>query len=134
MFIETRYKYTLNSTISTSLMSRLLLYPETLGSGCSQFKSLSPYRHITFQHIMGFDNIINHQGIQTTRLHASRYHHCNYCHYCEADYVLFHNATCYINSLLSRMHVNTTKFLNITCTLVATSVRLWSFRVRFLMY
>ena len=48
------------------------------------------------------------------------------CHYCNVDFVLFHNVTCYINSLSSRIHVNTTQVLNITCTLVATSVILWS--------
>jgi len=33
--------------------------------------------------------------------------------------VLFHNVTCYNNSLLSCIHVSIAKFLNITCTLVA---------------
>ena len=33
--------YTLNSVISTSIMSHTLSYPETLGSRCSQFKSHS---------------------------------------------------------------------------------------------
>ena len=36
--------------------------------------------------------------------------------------VLFHNATCYTNSIGSRIHVNPTKLRNITCTLVATGV------------
>jgi hypothetical protein len=41
--------------------------------------------------------------------------------------VLFHNVTCYTNSIkVSRIHVNTTKLRNITCTLVATCVILWS--------
>ena len=34
----------------------------------------------------------------------------------------FHNVTCYTNSIVSHIHVNTTKLRNITCTLVATSV------------
>ena len=41
-------------------------------------------------------------------------------------FVLFHSVTCYTNSIVSHMHVNTTKFCNITCTLVATGVILWS--------
>ena len=36
--------------------------------------------------------------------------------------VLFHSVTCYTNSILSCIHVNTTKLRNITCTLVATCV------------
>ena len=38
----------------------------------------------------------------------------------------FHSVTCYTNSIASRIHVNTTKFCNITCTLVAIGVVLWS--------
>ena len=38
------------------------------------------------------------------------------------SFVLFHNVTCYTNSIISRMHVNTTKLHNITCTLVAADV------------
>ena len=40
--------------------------------------------------------------------------------------MLFLNVTCYTSSHLSCIHVNTTKLLHITCTLVATSVILWS--------
>jgi hypothetical protein len=36
--------------------------------------------------------------------------------------VLFQNITCYTNSLLSHIHVNTANLLNTTCTLVATNV------------
>ena len=36
--------------------------------------------------------------------------------------VLFRNVTCYTNSIISRIHVNTTKLYNIRCILVATSV------------
>ena len=42
------------------------------------------------------------------------------------SFVLFHNVTCYTNSIVSRIHVNTTKLRNITCTLVATCVILQS--------
>ena len=40
--------------------------------------------------------------------------------------VLFHNVTCYTDSIVSHIHINTTKLYNITCTLLATSVILWS--------
>ena len=49
-----------------------------------------------------------------------------HCHYCNAGFMLFHDVICYTNSLLSPTHVNTIKILNIMCTLVATSVMLWS--------
>ena len=88
--------------------------------------NLAPCYHISLPCIMGFDNKINHQRIQTTRSHVSCCHHCSYCHYCDVDFVLFRNVTCYTNSMLSHIHINTTLFLNTTCTLVATSVVLWS--------
>jgi hypothetical protein len=37
-------------------------------------------------------------------------------------FVLFHSVRCYTNSIVSCIHVNTTKLRNITCTLVATCV------------
>ena len=40
--------------------------------------------------------------------------------------VLFHNVTCYTNSIASQIHVNTTKLRNFMCTLVATCVILQS--------
>ena len=40
--------------------------------------------------------------------------------------MLFHNVTSYTNFIESCIHVNTTKFRNITCTLVAIGVILWS--------
>ena len=64
--------------------------------------------------------IINHQIIQTTHSHASQFHYCN------VDFMLFHNVTCYTISLLSSIRVHTTKLLNITCTLITTSMRLWT--------
>ena len=42
------------------------------------------------------------------------------------SYVLFHDVTCYTNSIISCIHVNTTKLRNVTCTLVATGVILRS--------
>ena len=48
--------------------------------------NLTPCYHISLPYILWvFDNNVNHQRIQTTRLHASRCHHCNYCHYCNID-------------------------------------------------
>ena len=42
------------------------------------------------------------------------------------SFVLFHSVTCYTNSIVSRIHVNTIKLRNIMCTLVATGVILRS--------
>ena len=41
-------------------------------------------------------------------------------------FVLFHNVTCYTNSIISHIHVNITKLRNIMCTLVATGMILRS--------
>ena len=41
-------------------------------------------------------------------------------------FVLFHSVTCYTNSIVSCIHVNTTKLRNIMCALVATGVTLRS--------
>ena len=38
------------------------------------------------------------------------------------SFVLFHNVTCCINSIASRIHGNTTNLCKIMCTLIATSV------------
>jgi hypothetical protein len=38
------------------------------------------------------------------------------------SFVLFHNVICYTNSRVTRIHVNTIKLYNITCTLVAIGV------------
>ena len=42
------------------------------------------------------------------------------------SFVLNHNVTCYNNSIVSRIHVNTTKPRNINCTLIDTCVILRS--------
>ena len=62
------------------------------------------------------------QRIQTTCLHVSCCHHCNYYHYRNVDFVLFHNVTCYNNFFYHRSMLT----LHITCTLIVTSVILWS--------
>ena len=41
----------------------------------------------------------------------------------------FHNITCYTNPLLSCIHVNATKFLNITCTFGCHKRDIMEFRV-----
>ena len=48
-------------------------------------------------------------------------------------FVLFHDVTCYTNSLLSHIHVNLTKICNIKCTLVATGVIIRSLECTLLM-
>ena len=42
------------------------------------------------------------------------------------SFVLFHNVTCYTNSIVSHIRINAKKLRNITCTLVATCVILSS--------
>ena len=74
--------YTLNFVISTSF-SYILKPKRTVVLNLN----LSPYCHVSLPYITRFDIKINHQGIQTPRLHASRCHHCNYCN---VDFVLFH--------------------------------------------
>ena len=78
--------------------------------------NLPPCCHISFSFIMGFDIRRIQQRIQTPCLYA------RYCHYCYIDFVLFHNVAWYITFLFSCIHVNTIHPLNITCTLVATSM------------
>ena len=50
-------------------------------------------------------------GRPTTMCHQRRWHE---------NEIKFHSVTCYTNSTISCIHVNTTKLRNITCTLVAT--------------
>ena len=45
------------------------------------------------------------------------------------SFVLFHNVTCYTNSIVLCIHVNTTKLCNITCTLVCHRCDTLEFRV-----
>ena len=78
--------------------------------------NLLPCCHISLSYTMHFDIKVIHQISQTTQSHTS----C--CHYCNVDFMLLHNITCYTKYSLSCIHVNTTTILNITCTLVATSM------------
>ena len=79
--------------------------------------NFSPCCHISLPYITAFDIEIICQRIHTTCSHTSC---CHYCQYFTVTFVLFQNVTCYIDSLLSCIHVNTTYLLNIMCTLVAT--------------
>ena len=72
---------------------------------------------------MGFDSIINHQRIQTTRLHTTR------CHYCNVDFVcsVMSHATLilfYQTSMLTPQNSSI-----IVCTLVTTKHDIMGFRV-----
>ena len=118
---------TLNSVILASLMSLLLLYPETMWTRGSPL-NLPPCCQVSLPYIMGFDIEINRQKIQTTNSHASCGHHYNYCHYYMLTlcYCMMSRATFIL--FLSCIHANTTQVVNILCTLVATSVILWSLK------
>jgi hypothetical protein len=118
MFFGGHMSYTLTSLISPSVMSLPLLHSTSLGNGCAQLKSPSLLWHVPPIHY-GVWHWKNPSKNQTTHSHAS---HCHHCCYCSVDFMLFHNITCYTNSLLSHIHVNTTNLLNSKCTLVATSM------------
>ena len=81
-----------NSVTSTSLMSLLLLYLETLGNGWSQFKSHSLLSISLLIYHGVLDVTLN---ISTTCSHAWYCYFCNCCHCCNVDFVLFHSVTCY---------------------------------------
>jgi hypothetical protein len=78
--------------------------------------NIPPCCHKSLPYTMVSGIKIIHQRIQIICLHASHCHHCHYCYHCNVDFGLFYNVMCYINSLLSCIHVNTTYLLNIMCT------------------
>ena len=70
----------------------------------------------SLQFVMILDTLRNSRGGRLSMSHVWN-HQFNIT---MLQFALFHNAKYYTNSMLSCIHVNTTKLCNISCTLVAT--------------
>ena len=122
LFFPPKYtKY--NSAISTSLMSLLLLYPETPWNGCSQFNSHSSHVFISFDFKKKPNTCVHGVVIIVIIVIIAGLTLC---------YSIMSHATLYL--FFSCIPVKIVNLLNIACTLVATSVVLQSLEYSLLVW
>ena len=115
------WRPTFDSYTLTSLMSLLLLYPETLGTYLLSL-NLPSCCHVFPSIYHMFLHWSNPLKSSTKCLYSSGCHRCNNCDDCNVDFVLFSIVTHYNSSHLSCIRVNATHLLNITCTLIVACV------------